>query len=302
MGMQNIVHLYARVHKAPQINRDKDTGEYNYGMCYIDTVRGLRAVEDDIKYTKHDHPLIISREKEILDQMIEWKENDVVLIKGVVSSKPIPKDSYCPNCTDSEGRPTKNTVRGNLIYVTPIFVETMRSYDDDKVAACEDVVNHMEISNQVYSIGTLIREPKLVTTSKGTQICQYPVALNRKFTIRTDDPTIRTDWPIVKSYGEKARRDKVFLKEGAEIFIDGFIQARTVKRKRKCDCCGQLYEWNDHSMELVAYDTEYLSGCKSKEEVEAETQMRLEDVMQMLFESGYKDELDEELKSADVNA
>nr|WP_297765633.1 single-stranded DNA-binding protein [uncultured Butyrivibrio sp.] len=302
MGKQNIAHLYARVNKLPQINRDKDTGEYHHGMCYVDTVRGLRAIEDDVKFVRHDHPLIIGFEKAVIDQMMEWKENDIVMIKGTVTSKPIPKTSYCPNCKDENGNPTKNQVLGQLIYITPIFTEVLRSYGDDKEAAIKDLVEHQEISNQIYELGTLIREPVLTTTKKGIQICQYPVALNRKFTIRTDDPSIRTDWPIVKSYGEKARKDKIFLKTGSEIFVDGFLQARTVHRKMKCACCGELYEWSDNSMELVAYDTEYLSGYKSREEVEAETQMKLEDVIQSLYESGYKDDLEEQMLSTDVSA
>ena len=300
MGRQNIAFMYARVHKEPIISRDKETGEYNYGMVYVDTVRGLRSVEDDVRYVKHDHPLIMSREKEHLDKMSEWKENDIVYIKGVVTTKTINKTSYCPNCTDAEGNATKNVVKGNFVYITPIFSEKVKSYGEDKVAAKDDLVNHREIGNQLYVLGTLVKEPKLITTKRGIQITQYPIALNRKFTIRTDDPNIRTDWPIVKPYGERAREDKIYLQLGADILLDGFIQARTVHRKMKCPHCEQEYVWDDHSMELVAYDVEYVSGHKSREQVEAEAQQSVEDLKQKLFDSGYKDTLDDNLRSDDT--
>ncbi|MBP3278168.1 MAG: single-stranded DNA-binding protein [Butyrivibrio sp.] len=301
MGRQNIAFLYARVHKPPQINKDVETGEYLFGTVYLDTVRGLREVEDDLKYVKHEFPLVVSREKEQLDKMAEWKENDIVLVKGVITSKAIMKASYCPHCTDENGNHWKNEVKSNLVYITPIFVEKLKSYGEDKTAAREDLVDHREISNQLYVMGRVLKDPKLFTTKKNVQITQYPIALNRKFTIRTDDPSIRTDWPIVKSYGERARDDKLYLQYESDVLIDGFVQARTVTRKMICPHCGKLYEWKDNSMEVAAYDVEYVNGYKSKEQVEAEAQGKsVEELKQMLFETGYKDELEENLQSSDT--
>ena len=301
MGRQNIVHMYARVHKAPQINKDIETGEYQYGIVYLDTVRGLREIEDNLKYVKHDYPLVMSREKEILDEMSTWQENDVVLLKGVITSKAIMKTSYCPHCTNADGTPTANEVKSNLVYVTPIFTEKLKSYGEDKRAAIEDVVKHREISNQILVLGRVLKDPKLFTTRQNVQITQYPIALNRKFRIRTDDPSIKTDWPLVKSYGERARDDKLYLQYESDVLIDGFVQARTVRRKMKCPHCGQLYEWHDNSMELAAYDVEYVNGFKSREQVEAEAQGKsVEELKQMLFESGYKDDLEENLQSVDT--
>ena len=79
---QNLVFLYARVSKPPALSRNRETGEYNYGMVYLDCVRGLREVDDGVRFVKHDYPLIISREKNMLDNIAKWKENDVVLVKA----------------------------------------------------------------------------------------------------------------------------------------------------------------------------------------------------------------------------
>ena len=59
MGRQNIAFLYARVSSIPNIAKDNESGEYQYGMVYVDTVRGLRSVEDGTRYPRHDNPLII---------------------------------------------------------------------------------------------------------------------------------------------------------------------------------------------------------------------------------------------------
>lgn len=300
MGRQNIAFLYARVIKAPMITKNNDTGEYNHAMVYLDIVRSLREVGDEKNFVKHDNPLLLTREKEIIEKMASWKENTIVFVKGTLSTKKIAKTSFCPHCTDEGGTPTKNQYEGNLVYVTPIFVDKVKDYDD-KLEAIEDIVVHREISNQIHIMGTVLKDPKLVTTKKGIQFTQYPIAINRKFLIRTDDPSIRTDWPIVKSYGEKAREDKAFLRYQAEVIIDGCLQARHVTRKRKCSCCGKLYEFKDHSMELVPYDVEYVKGHKSREEVENETGTSVEEYKQMLYNSKFRDEVDEDLKSDDVD-
>lgn len=302
MAKQNLTFLYARVSKRPVVSQNTSTGEYIYTMVYVDTVRGLRSVEDGVNYVRHDHPLIMSMDRSIIEKMVDWRENDMVFIKGVVTTKTIMKTSYCPDCKDESGNPIPNETRGNLVYVTPIYVERIKSYGEDKNRAIEDLVDNREISNQIYVVGTLIREPKIFTTKKGLQITQYPIAINRKYTIQSDDPTYRTDWPIVKSYGEKAREDKIYLQLGAEVLIDGFLQARTVHRKCKCKSCQKEYEWSDHLMELVPYDTEYIKGHKSEEQVVAESQKSVEEIKQYLFTSGLKDELDEDLRSTDTDS
>lgn len=299
MSRQNIAFMLARVRKAPSISKNLETGEYNHAMCYVDVVRSLRPIDDGVKFVKHDYPLIISREKEIIDEMETWEENSIIYLKGTLSTRKIVKASYCPKCEDEDGNATKNEYEGNLVYITPIYTKKIKDYDN-KQEAIDHLINNREISNQIYILGTLLKDPKLITTKQGVQITQYPIAINRKFTIRTDDPSIRTDYPIVKSYGEQAREDKTYLKYQADVIIDGFIQARTLTRKCKCKKCGEIYEWKDHAMELVPYDVEYVSGYKTKEEAEEEYQHSIEEYKQMLFNSGFKDELDEELSSDDV--
>ena len=56
-------------------------------------------------------------------------------------------------------------------------------------------------------------------------------------------------------------------------------------------------------MELVPYDVEYVKGHKSNEEVEGEQNKTVEEYMQYLFNSQFKDNLDgdnDDFKSDDV--
>ena len=300
MARQNLAFLYGRVSKPPVIRVNNETGEYTYATVFIDVVRSKRSVDDDVNFVKHDLPLVLSSEKEIIDIMRDWKENTIVYIKGTLTTKRMVKTSYCEHCTDEDGNATVNKVEGNIVYITPIYVRTVAQYET-KQEAIEDIVKNREISNQIFVMGTLLNDPKLITTKQKIQITQYRLAINRKYTIRSDDPSVKTDWPVVKSYGEQARDDKLFLQYQADVFIDGFIQARTVNRKQKCACCGKLYEWKDKTMELVPFSVEYVSGHKSKEEVEAEHKKTLEEARQKLFNDGYKDEIEDDLKSNDID-
>lgn len=300
MAKINIVNIYGRVHKQPVISKDRETGDFHFGFCYVDTVRSLRSVGDNLRYVKHDKPMILSRSEEILLQMEKWQVNDIVLIKGVVHSQPLTKQSFCPNCKGPDGKSTRNETLGNLVSVTPIYMSTVRSYGDNKMAAVEDVIKNRELSNQVQVYGTLLKDPKIYTTKKGVQITQYPIAINRKFLVQQDDPTIKTDYPWVKSYGEIARDNKLFLKYQSEVVVDGFLQARNVKRKCKCANCGKTYEWTDNCMEIVPYSVEYIKGCRSREEIEAEHQKTLEECKQMIFHSGTSDTMEDGMETSDI--
>lgn len=311
MAKQNTVFLLGRVVKRPVVAKSRETNEFIHGLGYVHVLRGVRDAHDDIRYIKHDYPLILSKDAPILSQMLEWRENDIVFIKGILVSKDMNKDARCPNpkCLDPDGKGgTKNTIKGTILYINPISVLKIKSFgpgDEAKKEAITYLMDNRELSNQAYFIGTVIKLPQIFRTKKGTTICQYQVAINRKYHIRTDDPTIRRDWPYIKSYGPQALEDKLRLKIGTDVYIDGFIQARKVIRHIKCKCCGQFFNYQDHSMEVVPFAVEYGKGTyKTDEEILEEKHQSIEDIKQSIFDGLYKEDVTEDEKkriSADVD-
>lgn len=293
----NICYLYARVSKKPQIKIQD--GEPVYGMCYVEVVRGRRDAHDNIQYTRHDKPLIMSRDREILNEMAKWNENDIVYIKGMLVSKSIDKTSYCDCCTDDEGNPTKNKVAGNLIYINPIHASKVTSFAT-KEEAVSHIVEKREISNQLYIAGTLCRAPKQIVTKRGIIITQYQIAVNRKYKITTDAPEKKTDFPWVKSYGEQALEDRMRLDVSSDVIIDGFIQARKVTRTTKCPKCENFYHWNDNAMEIVPFAMEYVRGTyKSDDDLEAENKMSIDELRQNIYNYTLNDKIEEDYASED---
>lgn len=301
MARQNNVFLYGFIENKPRIILNKETHEPISAIGYIHVVRGVREAHDGKKYMKHDHPLIISFEPHVVQKMAEWEENDLVYVKGTIASKKMEKKSFCPNCTDEKGNATENSAPGLLVYVNPIFVKTMKECPN-KETALKDVIKSREISNQAIIVGELFKDPSFFKTKNGLFVTQYQLVTDRKFRIRTDDPDIKKDWPWVKSYGEQAIEDKMRLREGSHVIIDGFVQERKVNRKTKCKCCGNIYPWQDRTMELVPFETEYVFGTyKTDKDLEEEKGQKAEEIRDALFNRFSGDEITEDMNTDDLD-
>jgi hypothetical protein len=110
-------------------------------------------------------------------------------------------------------------------------------------------------------------------------VTQYQLAIERKFTIREDDPNIRTDYPWVKSYGQNAINDKDRLHLGSQVTVDGCLQARSVNRHATCSTCGCVYDWKDRALEIVPYETEYNNNFYTDAEVIENRNKRREEIL-----------------------
>ena len=293
MARENLVLLRASVAKAPTIIKKDDV--YQYALVFVNVARGLRKVGDHRKYMKTDYVPIMSKNEDCMKEIENWKEHDIVDIKGVIATRRISKSSYC-ECG------AKNSYPGTMVYCEAIFAEKLLSLSSDE-ECLKYLSEHREISNQVFLFGTLCRDPKKITPKQGLTVTQYQIAMNRKYRIPLDPPEVKSDYPWVKSYGENAVNDKKRLHVGSEVFIDGCIQTRAVERHAVCGAetgedgkpirdengdyvittdingepagCGVLYDWKDRALEIVPYETEYIGDFYSDEEVEKNEQDRL---------------------------
>lgn len=290
MARQNTVFLLGQVYKEPKIKPANDGG-YAYAMCYVEVVRSPRNLNDGNTHARHDIPIIITKTPSIAAEISTWKKHDIVLIKGVFTTRNINKTSHCPHCAEN-GHDQANVSAGTLAYIEPIFAEKITELDSNE-AAERYLAKHKEISNNVFFIGNLTRDPKKIKTEKGLILTQYQIAANRKFKAKTDLPENRTDYPWVKIYGEHADDDKQHLHCGSGVFIDGALQARSVKRTMKCPVCGEFYSWKDKTMEIVSYETEYLSNFYDDEEIEKMRSAKLKENLSRIYGEDIDDSFDD---------
>ena len=285
MARENFVYLLGAVAREPLISKKPGDDASSYAMCYVNVGRGNRDVGDGQKNMRCDNPMIMTRDPRWVEEISTWHTHDIVQIKGTIATKQIKKASYCKYCG------TKNVAIGMLVYIHPIFAWKICHLDSPE-ACLRYIADHREISNQVFLFGKLVKDPARITTKKGLDITQYPVEMWRKAKIRSDDPSVRADYPYVKSYGENAVRDITYLEAGSDVYVDGCLQARSVLRHIVCgqsyksngkpekgedgkprmragpdgkiEGCGRPYDWVDRAMEVVPYSggVEYIGNYK----------------------------------------
>ena len=260
MAKHNLALLNGQVIQPPRFIKGP-TGKIERAMGPIWVIRGVRDFGNNIDHVKHDAPIIMTSNPELIKIMMTWEKGDMVEIKGSITTKDITKSCTCKHCGE------KNQKKGSLVYINPIFigVHEKRLSSEEGLALLR---SRCEISNQVTLIGPVCREPQQYITEKGLAITTYQVAVRRKYRIASDSTETKTDFPWIKSYGSIAKNDALSIKKGAYIFIDGMLQTRELERVQVCEHCGKEYRWCDFAMEVVPFATEYLRDYYTKEEIQ----------------------------------
>ena len=270
MARHNEVILYAKVIREPVISFDENTGERKYGD--ID----LAVYRESSKKPRFDIPVSIrTQEPWLVEAMEPLKPNDIVLCKGFLATMETLKRAICPYCG------TKHKIQGNLVYIAPIFLEKVCSFEDDEASCEELVIDHHRFCNRVMLIGSLCRAPRYYETQRHTLLAEYQLAVDRKFRVRQDPVEKKTDFPWIKSSGSIAEEDAEHLQKGTEILVDGELQARRLEGKdaRKASClkCGKEFTFTDTVLEVVARDVRYLKRTIDEEEEEEDEEKEYEE-------------------------
>ena len=268
MAKENTVNLHGQIQASPKVYI-KD-GVPLRGAILLKTLRrpvGAGGVMGSKLY--FDCPIILTRNPEMIKQMYEFKKGDMIDVKGALTTKEVDKSSLCTHCKG------KNISKGNSVFITPYYLckrESELSMDEGLRLLKE----RCEVSNTIAVIGTLCRDPEYYKDERNRDYAQYQLACNRKYRIKEDDPSVKTDYPWIKTFGSQALKDSEGLRTGSVIYINGALQTRDITRKSVCSHCGEEYEWNESVLEIVPYSTEYLSGCivpmKEDEDGEIETE------------------------------
>ena len=258
MARHNNVLLYGVIADIPQIITSKDTGEYIRATFHLAT---LKAARDDGKNEKsklrYDFPFIFTADKEMIKKVETYSQYDIIEIVGQYTTRKIPKGSYCPLCE------TTNKVEGNISYVTPIFMERRNAETLTEKQSMAELIKNRHLSNNITIIGNLCCD---VAYSEEFQNSVYQIATIRKFYIKSDDPANKTDWPVIKTFGEQAKQDSLCLHKGSSILVEGYLHSRRFNRSSVCETCNQTYEWEDNITEIIPYAVEYLRDFTDPEE------------------------------------
>lgn len=280
MAKHNVVNLYGLVLGMPMIQKNDVTGAFERGQCKIVISDGTRDIGDKMDNIKFNKPLIMSGDPDQIALMATWKTNDMVQIKGALTTMNISKKICCPHCREV------TRVPGTIAFITPIHSKIIeRNLSEEK--GVEILKKDCEISNQILLIGDLCRDVSYFS-DEGKKISTYQLAVNRKFFVKGDVVENRTDYPYIHSFGDQAFSDQIALRTGSQVLIDGMLQTKDFKRVSKCennecDHFGEEFEWKDWTMEVIPYAVEYLKDYTTREEYEEMEKEKTEELKQKLF-------------------
>lgn len=82
----------------------------------------------------------------------------------------------------------------------------------------------MAYLNKVLMIGNLTRDPELRVTPKGTAICQFGLALNRKWRDEGGAEREETTFVDVEAWGKQGELVAKYLTKGAPAMVEGRLK------------------------------------------------------------------------------
>lgn len=116
--------------------------------------------------------------------------------------------------------------------------------------------------NKAFIVGNLTREPEVKTTTTGQTVCNFTIAVSRRF--KKDE----TDYIPVVVWNKQAENCGKYLSQGSKVSVSGEIQTRNYEGKN-----GKVYV-----TEVVADEVEFLSSRPQNIEPSADDEFA--DIMQ----------------------
>ena len=79
--------------------------------------------------------------------------------------------------------------------------------------------------NKFQFMGRLTRDPEIRSTTTGTQVAAFSLAVNRRFTSQSGER--QTDFFNLTAFGKTAEFCSKYFRKGAQVLVEGRIQNRT---------------------------------------------------------------------------
>jgi single-strand DNA-binding protein len=91
--------------------------------------------------------------------------------------------------------------------------------------------------NKIMLIGNLTRDPELRVTPKGTAICQFSLAVNRKFRDESGADREEVTYVDIEAWSKQGETIAKYLTKGRPLFVEGRLRLdqwedKTTKEKR----------------------------------------------------------------------
>lgn len=111
--------------------------------------------------------------------------------------------------------------------------------------------------NSVVLVGRLTKDPKLITTNGGVNVCKFSIAVQRKFA--NEDGEREADFINIVAWRGLADTCGKYLKKGTRVGIEGSIQTMSFDGKDGT---------KKYATEVIASEVEFLSPKQNEDQPE----------------------------------
>lgn len=241
MARENSITLVGEVSKVPVVFFNEE--HQNYRMAFVmKTVRRNGRID-------YPHVNVYGlTEQEAKDYFKVLQIGRFLMVRGMVTTKMVPKKFRCENCgviTECESLLTEV-----ISYGKPVCLEG--KYEALALA---------EFANNLSVIGAVCTDVIGREIGSGVSLTQYQIAINRKYRVKEHDGVIKSDYPWVKSFGSQADEDLKHLRKSSQVYIVGALQTREMSRFVICENCSARLDYTESVAEIVPQDVEYLFNC-----------------------------------------
>lgn len=110
--------------------------------------------------------------------------------------------------------------------------------------------------NRVQLIGRLGKDPETRFTPKGTKICTFSLAVDRRWRGPEGEVKEATDWFNIETWGRLAEICQEYLSKGRLIYLEGRLQTDTYEQEGE----------KRHYTKVVAQNMQILERKREEEE------------------------------------
>ena len=82
----------------------------------------------------------------------------------------------------------------------------------------------MASMNKVMLMGNLTRPPEVKTLPSGNSVCEFGLAINRKFTTRDGDERVEVAYVELSCFGRGGEVIKQYCDKGSPLFVEGRLR------------------------------------------------------------------------------
>lgn len=117
--------------------------------------------------------------------------------------------------------------------------------------------------NQIGLVGNLTRDPELKFTNEGVAICDFGLAVNRKWTDKEGGETENVDFFNISCWNDMAENCASSLKKGDRVLISGHMNLRSWENKE-----GKKFNIINITADIIAASLEFSKIVYDKEEAD----------------------------------